>query len=372
MSDVPAPLISAPIFCRKIARSTISGSRAALPMVVTPSASTAASMRFSVAPTLAYSRSMSAPFRRRARSSIQSGPTSMSAPMRARPDRCMSMLRLPRLQPPGCARRARRSRATSGPSSTSDARTRSASSADVSWPMSASTVMVRSPRLPAPTRAPRCSSIAIMLPTSAMSGTLRRRDVPSARSAAARSFSAEFLAPLTVICPPRRGLRRTTNASIRCRAYSRVTVQHRCGPGSSTMTIRCCDALGLGQQQPDLGAAQFGAGVALVLRIVEVLSRAVACRARPRDVNLVRMLGHVRQHRQLVVAVLQKALVHSPRHGLAATLLHAHGRDLQREQNGLVARQNADLPLGRARIDRAGFPTEQPAGRADDVYLHLG
>ena len=43
----------APISLRRLARSTISGSRAALSIVVVPLAKTEAIMRFSVAPTLA-------------------------------------------------------------------------------------------------------------------------------------------------------------------------------------------------------------------------------------------------------------------------------------------------------------------------------
>ena len=52
----PAPTILAPISFSMQARSTISGSRAALSMTVVPFARTAAMMRFSVAPTLANSR----------------------------------------------------------------------------------------------------------------------------------------------------------------------------------------------------------------------------------------------------------------------------------------------------------------------------
>jgi hypothetical protein len=48
----PAPWIPAPIATRNAARSVISGSRAALSITLTPSAVTAAIIRFSVAPTL--------------------------------------------------------------------------------------------------------------------------------------------------------------------------------------------------------------------------------------------------------------------------------------------------------------------------------
>ncbi len=61
MVSVPAPLTFAPILFRKFARSTISGSSAAFSIMVVPSASTAAIIMFSVAPTLGKSRYMDAP-----------------------------------------------------------------------------------------------------------------------------------------------------------------------------------------------------------------------------------------------------------------------------------------------------------------------
>ena len=54
--DVPAPLTSAPILFKKFAKSTISGSQAALSIIVSPSAKTAAIIIFCVAPTLGKSR----------------------------------------------------------------------------------------------------------------------------------------------------------------------------------------------------------------------------------------------------------------------------------------------------------------------------
>ena len=49
---VPAPSMWAPIDMRNLARSTISGSRAAFSITVAPRAAVAAMRRFSVAPTL--------------------------------------------------------------------------------------------------------------------------------------------------------------------------------------------------------------------------------------------------------------------------------------------------------------------------------
>ena len=61
--DVPAPSIRAPIAVSIAQMSTISGSRAALSISVTPLASTAAISRFSVAPTLGKSSQIVAPCR---------------------------------------------------------------------------------------------------------------------------------------------------------------------------------------------------------------------------------------------------------------------------------------------------------------------
>ena len=58
---VPSPAILAPILIKNSPKSTTSGSRAALSIVVTPLASTAAVSRFSVAPTLGKSKEISAP-----------------------------------------------------------------------------------------------------------------------------------------------------------------------------------------------------------------------------------------------------------------------------------------------------------------------
>ena len=54
--SVPAPLMLAPILFNRMAKSTISGSRAAFSITVVPSARVAAIIRFCVAPTLGKSR----------------------------------------------------------------------------------------------------------------------------------------------------------------------------------------------------------------------------------------------------------------------------------------------------------------------------
>ena len=62
MQSVPAPSICAPIEIRKLARSTVSVSRAALFITVLPSAMHAAIIKFSVAPLEGKSRSIMVPF----------------------------------------------------------------------------------------------------------------------------------------------------------------------------------------------------------------------------------------------------------------------------------------------------------------------
>ena len=61
MRSVPAPLILAPMAIRKFARSTTSGSRAAFSITVSPSASAAAIIRFSVPVTVTVSSTRRAP-----------------------------------------------------------------------------------------------------------------------------------------------------------------------------------------------------------------------------------------------------------------------------------------------------------------------
>ncbi len=66
MRSVPAPVIRAPIATSTSARSTTSGSRAAFSIVVVPSASVAAIIRFSVPVTVTMSVTMRAPLQPRA------------------------------------------------------------------------------------------------------------------------------------------------------------------------------------------------------------------------------------------------------------------------------------------------------------------
>ena len=62
--SLPAPVILAPILVKQLARSTISGSRAAFSMTVVPSAKAAAIIKFSVPVTLTVSIKIVAPVKR--------------------------------------------------------------------------------------------------------------------------------------------------------------------------------------------------------------------------------------------------------------------------------------------------------------------
>ena len=126
MVSVPAPFILAPILLRKLARSTISGSSAAFSIYVVPSASTAAVIIFSVAPTLGKSRYMVSPTRPCPPATASTYPSSsqtvMIAPRASKPLRCRSIGLLPMAQPPGRCTFARPFLASSGPITKIEAR----------------------------------------------------------------------------------------------------------------------------------------------------------------------------------------------------------------------------------------------------------
>ena len=101
MTEPPAPRTSAPMAHKKSCRSAISGSRAALQITVSPSAPQAASMAFSVAPTLGVASTIWQPVSFRARHRRVPPASSMSAPSARRAARCRSMGRGPSSHPPG-------------------------------------------------------------------------------------------------------------------------------------------------------------------------------------------------------------------------------------------------------------------------------
>jgi len=98
---VPAPVIFAPILFKNIAIFTISGSLAALSIIVVPSAFTAASIIFIVAPTLAKSKYILLPFNSSALIIILFSSYLILAPRLSNPFKCKSIGLDPILHPPG-------------------------------------------------------------------------------------------------------------------------------------------------------------------------------------------------------------------------------------------------------------------------------
>ena len=127
--EVATPSMRAPIDWSIWHRSVISGSRATLSITVVPRASTAAISRFSVAPTEGKSSHSEVPTSWSG-TSATTWPCSMrtTAPSSWSPRMCMSRPREPIASPPGRATLARWQRATSGPSTAIDARSRRTSS----------------------------------------------------------------------------------------------------------------------------------------------------------------------------------------------------------------------------------------------------
>ena len=127
----------------------------------------------------------------------------------------MSRPREPIASPPGSATLARPQRATSGPSTLIEARSRRTRSYGASWPSSSGTSMVTVPDVDSMVGSATAGcSIATVQPSSASSWAItcdvedvRARCVtvvrPGASSAAAISFSALFFAPPTCTVPER-------------------------------------------------------------------------------------------------------------------------------------------------------------------------
>mmetsp|Transcript_27491 Transcript_27491/g.50825 ORF Transcript_27491/g.50825 Transcript_27491/m.50825 type:complete len:305 (+) Transcript_27491:1833-2747(+) len=123
ISEVPSPSICAPMERRQVAKSTISGSRAAFLITVVPLANVAAIRMFSVAPTEAKASSITAPLRPfGALACRYPSFSSISAPSFSRPKMCKSIGRAPIAQPPGKDTTACPRRASIGPSTRLDAR----------------------------------------------------------------------------------------------------------------------------------------------------------------------------------------------------------------------------------------------------------
>src|SRR5215210_1702717 len=199
----PAPRIRAPMETRNVARSAISGSRAALSITVVPLAPTAAISRFSVAPTLGYSSVIEAPRSRGARAWRKPCSIPISAPMRSSPFRWRSIGREPMLSPPGIATRASPRLASSGPRTTIEARICRTSSYGASTDVTSEpSIVTRSPFQLTPR--PMCSRSSPIRRQSRILGTREIVQRPGASSAPAMSLSAEFLAPEIGTDPARR------------------------------------------------------------------------------------------------------------------------------------------------------------------------
>ena len=193
----PAPTILAPIARKKLAKSTTSGSIATFSSVVDPSARTAASIAFTVAPTLGIRNSIRAPVSRFFRDCAMRQPCSVEtrAPSARNAASCISVARVPRMQPPGRGTSARPKRASNGPVTSKEAFSLRTSVYGARWVLTfeASIVTVSSPSRRS--RAPSASSSDHMTETSVMCGTRCSVTFPRASNDAAMMGSAAFLAP---------------------------------------------------------------------------------------------------------------------------------------------------------------------------------
>ena len=199
--EVPMPSTSAPILTSMSQRSTTSGSRAALSIVVVPEANTAAVTMFSVAPTLGNENAMSAPCSRSHVAWSSPCENLNWAPIASRPSTCMSIGRAPKSSPPGIESRTSPQRVSSGPRTLIDALIRSTSSYGATGIRPPRFVITSTPGSGRCDDTPSASSSSPMIDTSVRSGTLVSSYTPSASRLAAISLSTEFLAPGTRIVP---------------------------------------------------------------------------------------------------------------------------------------------------------------------------
>ena len=173
--SVPTPRMSAPMSISIEQRSEISGSRAALSMIVSPSASTAAVSKFSVAPTLGKRSTISVPRNRDAVARTSLGVRSKVAPIRVSPSTCRSIGREPKSSPPGRPSTTEPYRVRSGPSRLIEARMRSTISNGATGCTLPEFTISRWCASVRVQRKPRASSSSHIVATSAMSGTLLKR-----------------------------------------------------------------------------------------------------------------------------------------------------------------------------------------------------
>src|SRR5215211_8716858 len=190
----PIPEMRAPRPTRNRQRSWTWGSQAALPMVVSPSASTAAMMAFSVAVTDASSRNIDAP-RSRPTSSSRARSKLAWTPRERKASRWVSSRRRPITSPPGEGSRQWPVRATSGAASSTEARMRvhRAGSSDTRRRPQGSMRTWLGPIRS--TVAPVEATSSSIVSTSRIWGTLRSTTGASASREAATMGSAAFLFP---------------------------------------------------------------------------------------------------------------------------------------------------------------------------------
>ena len=194
-----------PSACSIAARSTISGSRAALSITVVPSASTAAMRMFSVAPTLGKSSQICAPRSASPRATTRPCSISVVAPS-------LLQARLVHVQRPRADRVAAGQRDDRAPAP----RDQRAEHAHRGPQLRHRPVVGLGPELARARRSPprrarrstpqpRLRSTSAISGTSRISGQLVSVVVPSASSAAAMSLSTLFLAPTTSTEPDQPG-----------------------------------------------------------------------------------------------------------------------------------------------------------------------
>ena len=197
---VPAPLTSAPISFRKLAKSTISGSSAAFSIIVVPSASTAAIIIFSVAPTDGKSKYNLDPTNLSALASTKPWSITISAPKALNPFKCRSIGLVPIEHPPGIDIFVWLNLASNGPITKNDALIFLTSSYGASQVVKllASTVNVLSLYS---TSAPRCLIKSEITCTSVKSGTSCKTDFPFTNNVAAIIGNTAFFAPSILTFP---------------------------------------------------------------------------------------------------------------------------------------------------------------------------
>src|SRR5215211_5154082 len=235
----PIPEMRAPRPTRNRQRSWTWGSQAALPMVVSPEASTAAMMAFSVAVTDASKRNIDAP-RSRPTSSSRARSKLAWTPRERKASRWVSSRRRPITSPPGGGSRQWPVLATSGAASSTEARMRvhsAGSSAGRRSPRGSMRTWLGPVRS---TVAPVEATSSSIVATSRIWGTLRSTTGSSASSAAATMGSAAFLFPdgRTVPlsgCPPlMRKLSITLPARAAVRGHGRLLYPGRISVRSSS------------------------------------------------------------------------------------------------------------------------------------------